>query len=161
MTNYSPSPKKIQFGVSGKQTNFPNLLDLFPLAIWVRNGEKNGSTVARKNANCIPCVHYFKFEPRAVFSTTTNAVSPSSATVSYKGCIFFFLSTSYWEQTMLHLLKWMEPFHPAVLQGWNAVLLPKQKTKNMGIRCGCGEAHPQFFSYTCSLAFKWIFLHIR
>lgn len=41
---------------------------------------------------------------------------------------------------MLHLLKWMEPFHPAVLQGWNAVLLSKQKTKNMGIRCGCGEA---------------------
>lgn len=47
---------------------------------------------------------------------------------------------------MLHLLKWMEPFHPAVLQGWNAVLLPKQKTKNMGIRCGCGEA-TVFFIY--------------
>lgn len=45
--------------------------------------------MAKKNANCIPCVHYFKFEPPAVFSTTTNAVSPSSAAVSYKGCIFF------------------------------------------------------------------------
>lgn len=30
---------------------------------------------------------------------------------------------------MLHLLKWMEPFHPAVLQGWNAVLLPNMKKK--------------------------------
>lgn len=48
---------------------------------------------------------------------------------------------------MLHLLKWMEPFHPAVLQGWNAVLLPKKTNKkSMGIRCGCGEA-TFFFIY--------------